>query len=488
MRFHPPRISVLIIGALIALLACPAGPLAATGALPAAGQLIVFVQPGLSRVERAFARRDLPRIRRVADETGVSMRVVNAAAGAPAEVAITPLIVFQNYRGRSIYQGRTTTVGRIRNFIRTSRYIPQGKAPNRRRDIFLWRMGRTRIWSPIKISSVTGTPPAGYRDAVFKARALESIAAGLKHYRRYAKAELGRADRGFYMDFYPWRAKDGTLFLSLALYSQFDCRTPVFEMKQHPLTGPWRERDALFQKAATLLQRAVSSRIQNPLGGDGFDALDIHVPTVGWERLGLALPPAAPQERARVVVPAEFPLHWVMAPPAPDEPPLVQFRFPAPLDQYAGEVKRISGNLALGAKGLLSGLKGSMRADMHSVTMGNAILDEALGGSQILDSRKYAEAAFVLDRVEAAAQPLAFGRLLPARLHGILSLKGRHVPVSAAAQLEPILTEAGAPRLLMRGGFQIDLRDFHIEEADGPEPARHTLLLDFNFIFTPRNS
>ena len=36
-------------------------------------------------------------------------------------------MVYQNHRGRSVYQGRTTTPERIRNFIRTSRFVPPGK-------------------------------------------------------------------------------------------------------------------------------------------------------------------------------------------------------------------------------------------------------------------------------------------------------------------------------------------------------------------------
>ena len=49
-------------------------------------------------------------------------------------------------------------------------------------------------------------------------------------------------------------------------------------------------------------------------------------------------------------------------------------------------------------------------------------------------------------------------------------------------EIEPILGEDGKPRLLIHGTFKIDLRTFNIEGADGPAPARHTLLFDLNFI------
>jgi hypothetical protein len=50
------------------------------------------------------------------------------------------------------------------------------------------------------------------------------------------------------------------------------------------------------------------------------------------------------------------------------------------------------------------------------------------------------------------------------------------------AEFEPIIDDSGKPRLLIRATFNIDLRVFKIEGADGPAPARHTLIFDVNFI------
>ena len=126
-------------------------------------QLIVFLQPGKSIVDRTFQSDQLPAIRQVADAMGVSVHIVPIDRGAPLEVALTPLLVYQNHRGRSIYQGRTTTPDRVRNFIRTSRYVPQGDAPNRREQIPVWDLGRERVWAPLKVAAVTGTPPRRLR-------------------------------------------------------------------------------------------------------------------------------------------------------------------------------------------------------------------------------------------------------------------------------------------------------------------------------------
>ena len=113
-------------------------------------QLIVFVQSGKSPVDRQFQSTHLPEVRRLAEQMDVAVAVVEAGAGAPGEVAITPLLVYQNFRGRSIYQGRTTTLPRVRNFIRTSRFVPQGEESLQRKQIPVWEKGRTRTWAPIK--------------------------------------------------------------------------------------------------------------------------------------------------------------------------------------------------------------------------------------------------------------------------------------------------------------------------------------------------
>ena len=219
------------------------------GTASEAEQFIVFVQPNVSPAAQAFRQHHLPQIRKLAQTLGVDIQVVDARKGSPSTVGITPLMVYQNHRGRSIYQGRTTTPERIRNFIRTSRFVPQGKEPNRRENISIWEIGRSRTWAPLKVAPVSGTRPQNYDHEAFGAEALENIEKGFKKFRIQKTAELGRADRGFYMDFNPWLSEDGTLYLSLVLFSQFDCKAPVFQKK---MSGPWQDYRNLFQQAAAV--------------------------------------------------------------------------------------------------------------------------------------------------------------------------------------------------------------------------------------------
>ena len=143
-------------------------------------QLIVFIQPEKSTMARIF-QPQISEIKRIAAEDSVAFTLVDVVQqGAPPEVTITPLIVFQNHLGRSIYQGRTNTLDRVRNFIRTSRYIPQGKVANTRRRIPVRPIERARIWAPLKVTPVTGTPPENYRHEAFEEEAFQAIQAGIQ--------------------------------------------------------------------------------------------------------------------------------------------------------------------------------------------------------------------------------------------------------------------------------------------------------------------
>jgi len=451
---------------------------------PDSGQLIVFVQPKSSAVDDIFLQRSLPEIRKLADAMGVTVHVVDARKGSPFKVALTPLIVFQNYRGRSVYQGRTTTPKRIRNFMRTSRFVPQGKELNRRENIPVWTAGRSRVWAPLKVAPVSGARPANYNHEVFVAEALKSIAKGLKKFHIQKVAELDRADRGFYMDFNPWLSDDVTLYITVVVFSQFDCKAPVFSKK---IIGPWKKYQKLFKKAAATGEDAVVRIAADPASGDSFDPVKKTTPLKTWEQVGFPLPPAPKLKTAQTAVSAVVPQKWVLTDSGPDDPPMIQFRFPAPLDNYAGEVKSGRGEFSLSENRGVNGAQGFVEIDTRgNITMGDPRLDEAITGSIMLYTKKFPAARFDIEKISGDGQPIAYGRLSPAFVAGKFMLKGKSIPLTSMTQIEPVMGEDGRPRLLVSGSFKIDLRTFDIEGADGPAPARHMLLFDLNLILKKR--
>jgi polyisoprenoid-binding protein YceI len=448
--------------------------------------LMIFTGGGASAVGQAFEKTYLPQIEALALEMGIPVQQIalGGQSQAPRGVAITPLLVYQNHRGRSIFQGRYTALGRIRTFLRTARHVDQDQVADRRGPMAVWAMGPSRVWSPIKVSAVTGTPPDGHDPKAFQREALKAIISGLHHYEVVPEVNLRRTDRGFYMDFYPWRAADGTLFLSLALYSQFDCKAPIFVTGEKPLVGPWAERRKLFARAAALMEREVAAAVTEAHRGDGFDPLPAGVAEVAWAKMGLTLPSAPIKETIQAGIPGELPKRWVLTTPEANAPPLIQFHFPAPLDHYRGEVTAAEGELELGADGGMAGARGAVRVDTRSaVTMGDPILDEALGGQALLGARQHPRATYRLSSASGDGRPLAFGRLSPARLDGSFSLKGVAIPLALVADVEPVIDGNGQVQLLVRAAFKIDLKRFAIEGADGPAPQRDTVRFDLNLVF-----
>lgn len=59
----------------------------------------------------------MPDLRKIAEDMGVGVHVADARKGAPMDVAITPLIVYQNHRGRSIYQGERRIAAAVQSAV-----------------------------------------------------------------------------------------------------------------------------------------------------------------------------------------------------------------------------------------------------------------------------------------------------------------------------------------------------------------------------------
>ena len=223
--------------------------------LPSWGEsesLIVFVQPGASAVDKEFQNIMLPKIRRLAQQLNLTLHVIAADKGAPQQVTITPLIVFQNHLGRAIYQGRTTTLSRIESFVRTSRFVAQSSERFPREKVPVWTVGRTRIVAPVKVTPLKGALPGGFDQERFEAKARKAMSRGFSHFRFLDKTQVDRTERTFYMDLYPWLSTDGTLHVSVALFSQFHCKKPVF-IPDIPFSGLWTESERIFVQAATAL-------------------------------------------------------------------------------------------------------------------------------------------------------------------------------------------------------------------------------------------
>lgn len=447
-------------------------------------RLIIFVQPSESESAKAFDLRFLPSIRALANELSVPVSLVDVHEGAPAEVTSTPLLVYQNAMGRSYFQGRLTAMGRIRSFIRTSRIAPQADTPLTREDVGLWRTGRTKIAVKVKVAPVTGARPEGHNHDSFVEFAKEAVRRGWRRLRPVQSATLARSDRTLYMDFNPWLSPDGTLYLSVELYSQFHCKKPIFNRDGSPLIGIWGERSRIFAGAAKCLEEAVIELLSSADNGEGLDAVPSNIPVLSWEAMGLALPDshdATPNITSR----ASLVRNWEFEANSSSEHNSLMFRFPAPLDGYSGEMRRFRGKLYFAQEAFLSGVTGRFDADPSSITMGEPDLDDALQGASYLHVQEYPTAFFEITKTAGEGTPLVYGMAAEADVNGTFTMKGVSIPLSFKATFEPLLGTKPSPNLEMKGVFTIPLSPFSIEGPDGPTQAANQLNFSFKFLLHP---
>ncbi len=456
---------------------------------PERGEVVALVQRTRSAVATDFEARWVAKLREAAYREGARLRVVDAGVGAPAEVGITPLLVYQNYRGRSIYQGRYTDPLRFVQFVRIARQVPQADEPLRRERALVARMGRSRVALQIKVTPLRGAIPEGFRAAELEAAARAAIAAALPRFEAHEIADLGRADRTFYLDFHPYRDEAGDLILSSAVFSQFHCDIPVFTSDDRVSRAAWVERASAFGDAARTAEAAVAAVIASPRTGDGFDPVAEAVALRSWEETGLALP-AAPEAGATPAPGQSLPREWRFSADGGSSDPAVLYQFAPPLESYAGEARDVRCSLRFDETLALASLRGSVEVATRSVTMGDPELDRTVHGGLILNVEHFPKAEFVVEAVEPAPgspASLAWGRPAEAILHGSFRMKGVPLPIRVAARLEASVDAAGTPRLDAHGRFEIRLREpFGVNGPEGPYPSRDTVQFFFRFRLGPR--
>lgn len=480
---NPPRLGLAFA---TALLLTQVAPVAAMD--PAErGELIVFTQPE-TKFGQTFAKKHWPKLEELAAELELPIREIDVRDGAPAEVGITPLIVYQNFRGRSIYQGRFTDLGRVENFIRTSRFSPQAKVAYEREGLPLRRWERAQIATPLKILDPSGSLPADYDGDEFRARAGRAVADGLAEFTWAESISLQRSDRLFYLDFYPWRSDEGELHVSTALFSQFHCKSPLFE-SETALVGPYSEFDDVFRRAAAALDAEIAKQLTQDKKGDGFDAVPTSTNTVAWADLGLARP-EAPAQVAVDVSGLTLTDEWAFAvTPETEGRPAIRFRFPAPIDHYRGTVAGAAGELTLGAGQAFAGLSGWVEADVATLTMGADDINEEIRGATFLNALKWPKARFEFASIETDATGPRFGEQIQATIAGTLSMRGHEQPISFTAQIEPVVGADRGVQLLVEGRFELNLTSpYGMPAADGPSPQNETVLVDVALAFSPRTS
>lgn len=459
---------------------------AAQLAAAAPGQLIGFFHQANHPVTQDFIKNYWPQLEKMAAAQGIESKLVDVEAGAPDMFAFTPAIVFQNHLGRSLYVGRYHYVDKVKTFIRTVKRMPQVQAENMKEDVFVMQTGKGTVVNPVKITDLAGVQPKGFDPNTFRKQALAAIGAGMANFKYAATFAAARNNRLVYSAFYPYRSEDGKFFLSIELYSQFNCIEPIYKRFDPPFSGSWKGWQAVFSLAAKEVENQIAALLQSVDHGDGALPIPASVPLKSFDDLGLPLPLPEPGQKAAAQPTAlEIPNNWVLDGPAESDLPMVGFAFPAPLDNYAGELTALTGFLNLGPALDMSKATGKFTVDMESLTMGDESLDHSVQG--MLKVVDFKQSDFTFSRFLRIANPqLAFGTETQFVVEGEFVFMGIKAPVQVTAQVQPVLDESGQLRLQVNAAFDIHLLEtYHVKGPDGPAEARDKVIFTLNFLLKP---
>ncbi|MEM1122527.1 MAG: hypothetical protein AAGJ18_18935, partial [Bacteroidota bacterium] len=413
--------------------------------------LIVFAQS----TDIHFKENTLPELRKFATKKGIALVEKEVADGVPAMITVTPAIVFQNGLGRSIYAARYATFSTIENFIRTSRFFPQQATVNEKKQVLLWKKGRTKVVAPVKVTPLTGKVPATVDPQKFAATLEQALTATANTFSLTDKVHLQRTDRAFYLDVHPYVDKQQQLHLTLEVFSQFSCIDPIFSNRQSPLVGALAQKEVLIKQAMVEMEGFVKKHIETAKNGDSFSVLSSNLPAVTWADLGLALPQQKEQQFSDVATNYTLPKAWSVAGPISENVPLVQFRFMAPLDRYLGEVTELSGNLTVGSSDALE--NGYFEVNTQSLTMGVPDFDAKIHKSYI-KAFKFPKAYFRFANLTDLPS-LIVGQATEMEVAGFFKMMKKEIPLTVNATLLPIVDKDGLPQLRANVQFSLNITD-----------------------------
>jgi hypothetical protein len=449
------------------------------------GELIIFTGDPASAVTQDFQKRFLPQVRDLARAQGVTLIEKSIEAGAPADVVFTPGIYFQNHLGRSLYLGRYHSMDKLKTFIRTVSRLPQASTTHEKHDVLVRKLERATLCLPVKITDLGGAVPKGHAAEKFHRQALQALAKGASDFALKATHLARRNDRAVYLALYPYLGTDGKFFVSAEMYSQFNCIKPLRQWFQVPFEGTWKHWEQVFEAAGKELQAEVGRQLASTENGDGMIPVPASVTTMTWEELGLPLP-KAPEGAAITTQPTVLlGKAWTFAGPVEPEVPILSFHFMQPVDNYAGEVLTLFGDLNLSDGPSIQAATGKFGIEINTLTMGDPGLNEHIYDMLGIDTHPKAWFTFQdIKPMEDAG--VAFGRVNQFSVSGQLEFMGIHAPLQVTAEMEPVLDDAGAPRIRVLAAFNLRIKEkYGLKGPDGPQPAVDTMEFELNFLLKP---
>lgn len=444
-------------------------------------ELLIFVQP---EQQSEFTKNNLKTLEALLKEQGIQVQQINVSAlGAPKEVSFTPFIVYRNHLGRKVYKGRHTTHKRLLNFIRTVRHLPEASIHYDEKEVFVKEYPRAALLLKPKITAPTGSIIGVDLDAAAQ-KALTGLKKGLSNCSYHNSYKVTDGEELFYMNFYPYLAEDGKVYVSSELYAHYDCHTPIYQQYQQPAVG--NSIEEAFTQAGQQMLAEVKHQLKASENGDAMNFLTKKIKLTPWKQLPLETLQAPQKNTSIATTSVSIPKSWAFQGPTAPDAPLLTFNFPAPLRHYGGELKQVEGSIQLPNKQTLVDATGSFVVEVNSLQMGQAELDSYVKGTLLLVNQ-HPKATLTFKKVLGDDLNLQLGRLTLAQVEAELELLGKSSTVLANTSFEPIINAEG--RVLLQVNTQFTAKDllgnYNIEGPDGPAEANNQLLFQANFLMQP---
>lgn len=441
-------------------------------------ELVIFVQ---AAQQSEFTKNNLKTLEALLKEQGIPVQQLDVSTlGAPPEVSFTPFLVYRNHLGRKVYKGRHTTHQRLLNFIRTVRHLPEAAINYDEKEVFVKEYPRAALLLKPKITSPTGAITGVDLEAAAQ-KALLGLKKGLTDYAYHKSYGVSDGEELFYMNFYPYLAKDGKVYVSSELYAHYDCHTPIYQQYQQPAVG--NSIEEAFAKAGQQMLAEVTRQLEHSENGDAMNFLSKNTPLTPWDKLPLATIKAPQRSTTASSIAVTLPKNWALQGTITQDAPLLTFNFPAPLRHYGGELKQVAGSIQLPNNQSLAAAKGSFIVDVHSLQMGEADLDNYVK-STVLMVNQHPKATLTFKKIVGDDLNLQLGRLTVAQVEAQLELLGKSSTVLANTSFEPIISADGVLLLQVQTQFTAQdlLGNYDIEGPDGPAEANNQLLFQANFL------
>lgn len=431
-------------------------------------KLIVFVQDTThSYADREFMAEYLPELIEYATSDQIEVVVKQSAQGVLASATCTPAIYFSTANDLKYFKGRYKELNRIKNFIRSSRSIPQSEAPDTIINCYTVRDGKMQYTMPIKVTPVEGTAKniglvSGSLDRLFK-----QDFSGASYKTLAIHPYFGRK---YYFDFHPF--VDGKkVYISVEVYSEFHCKKPIYR-SETPLVA---KVDALADLVLSAKREALHAMFQNIDHGKYGDAHQVVLENnsvLTPESLGIKRD--AYQNTSQAPFPAQLPDNWVFERAINPKTPIIQFGIPNTI--YIGEISELSADLNL------STMQGHATALQSTLFMGDDGLDASV--QERIMTKQFPSSTMRLNKVvKEPNTPINSYKTYEYLLMGELSFVGKTIDEEVLLNITPFMDEDNELKLYCNAEFKILLnRQFGIESGVGDSVEEDTVEFYLNFV------